>query len=364
MRTIAVVNQKGGCGKTTTAINLAGFLARDGRRTLVVDMDPQAHSTLGLLRHPPADAPTLFDVFARALDGRGPSLGEVALPVSDGLAVAPSDVRLSAVQESLAGRDRREHILSRQIRTLGAAYDYVIVDCPPGIGLLTFNALLACDEAIVPVEPSFFALDGVGRLLETLDVLARQTGHAIAWRAVVTMYAGRTAYARAVVEDLRTHLAGRCYDITIRHSVKLAEAASHGQPIATYDTRCAGFEDYRALAREVLAMDGSIGESRARTADGAASGPRPTSDGVVFTIQAPEAHSVQLVGDFNGWTADDTDMQPAGPIWTRVLKLEPGRYRYRYIVDGQWLSDPLNELREPTPFGGDNSVLELADIPR
>ena len=359
MRTIAVVNQKGGCGKTTTAINLAGFLACDHRRTLVVDMDPQAHSTLGLHPHPPAGAPTLFDVFARALDGGGPSLRQIVLPVSDFLAVAPSDVRLSAAQEALAGREQREHILSRQLRTLGSAYDYVIVDCPPGIGLLTFNALMACDEAIVPVEPSFFALDGVGKLLETFDVLARRTGHGIRWRALVTMYAGRTAFGRAVVEELRTHLDGRCYGTMIRHSVKLAEAASHGQPIVTYHTRCAGFEDYRALAGEVLAMEAA---SLRATAD--ASGPRLTSDGVVFSLQAPEAHRVQLVGDFNGWTPDDTDMKPAGPVWTRVVKLEPGRYRYRYIVDGQWQSDPLNELREPTPFGGDNSVLELADSDR
>ena len=140
---------------------------------------------------------------------------------------------------------------------------------------------------------------------------------------------------------------------------KLAEAASHGQPIVTYHTRCAGFEDYRALAGEVLAMEAS---PRATAAD--ASGPRLTSDGVVFSLQAPEAHRVQLVGDFNGWTADDTVMQPAGPVWSCVLKLEPGRYRYRYIVDGQWQSDPLNEHREPTPFGGDNSVLELADNDR
>jgi chromosome partitioning protein len=364
MRTIAVVNQKGGCGKTTTAINLAGFLARDARRTLVVDMDPQAHSTLGLLRHPPADALTLFDVFARALDGGGPTLAGIARPVSDGLAVAPSDVRLSAVQESLAGRDQREHILSRQFRTLGTAYDYVIVDCPPGIGLLTFNALLACDEAIVPVEPSFFALDGVGRLLETFGVLARRTGHAIAWRALVTMYAGRTAFGKAVVEELRAHLAGTCYGTTIRHSVKLAEAASHGRPIVSYDTRCAGFEDYRALAQEVMGAEAASGAAHPDTASDIVGAPRLTSDGVVFTLQAPEAHRVQLVGDFNGWTADDTVMQPAGPVWSCVLKLEPGRYRYRYIVDGQWLSDPLNELREPTPFGGDNSVLDLSDTGR
>jgi len=362
MRAIAVVNQKGGCGKTTTAINLAGFLARDARRTLVVDMDPQAHSTLGLHPHPPADSPTLFDVFARALDGGCLSLGEIALPVQDGLALAPSDVRLSAAQEALAGREGREHILSRQLRTLGSAYDYVIVDCPPGIGLLTFNALLACDEAIVPVEPSFFALDGLGKLLETFDVLARRTGHAIAWRALVTMYSGRTAFGRAVVEELRTHLAGRYYETMIRHSMKLAEAASHGRPIVSYDTRCAGFEDYRALAQEVLAMEAATGAAPSRPAT--ASRPRLTIDGVVFSLQAPEAHRVQLVGDFNGWTADDTDMEPAGPIWTRVLKLQPGRYRYRYIVDGQWQCDPLNELCEPTPFGGDNSVLELADMPR
>jgi chromosome partitioning protein len=357
MRTIAVVNQKGGCGKTTTAINLAGFLARANRRTLLVDMDPQAHATLGLRREPADGAPTLFDVFVSALDGGGPSLREIVRPVSAGLAVAPSDVRLSAAQEALAGREHRERILTRQLATLGGAWDYVIVDCPPGIGLLTFNALLACREAIVPVEPSFFALDGIGRLLETFEVLARRTGHAIAWRALVTLYGGRTAFARAVVEDLRAHVGGRSFATTIRHSVKLAEAASHGRPIAAYHTRCAGFEDYQALTTEVLAMEGA---ASSETPDaGLVRAPRVTRDGVVFSIRAPDAHRVQLAGDFNGWTPDDAGMRPDGAIWTSVLKLRPGRYRYRYIVDGRWLSDPLNERREPAPFGGDNSVVEL-----
>jgi hypothetical protein len=167
----------------------------------------------------------------------------------------------------------------------------------------------------------------------------------------------------------------------IRYSVKLAEAASHGLPITHYCTRCAGFEDYQALAAELLQGEATVSArdvtaSEADTAishsePAAAKGgnghlhgptaPRPTREGVVFALEAPGARRVQLVGDFNGWTPDGNEMEPDGPIWRRVLKLNPGRYRYRYLVDGRWLDDPLNPDVEPAPYGGNNSVLVLDD---
>jgi hypothetical protein len=230
-------------------------------------------------------------------------------------------------------------------------YDYVLVDCPPQVGLLTFNALFACAEAIVPVDPSFFSLHGIAKLLETFDVVARKTGHQIAVRALLTLYTGRAQFVLEVADEIRKYLAGRHFDTVIRHSIKLAEAASHGLPVAGYCTRCAGFEDYEALAEEVLGME--------TTWERKPSAPQVTPEGVLFSLEARNASRVQLVGDFNDWKLDETEMKPEGAIWTSTVKLEPGRYQYRYVIDGQWASDPMNPEAEPSPYGGHNSVLVL-----
>jgi len=351
MRSIAVVNQKGGCGKTTTAINLGAFLARAGRRTLVVDMDPQGHATLGLVRNADEPSATIYDVFATRLDGRAASLHDVTLRVGERLDLVPSNIRLSAVPELSSSVAGRERLLAELVAAERARYDYMIVDCPPAVGMLTFNALLACTEAIVPIEPGFFSLHGVAKLLETLDILARDANHVITPRALMTFYCGRTQFAREVREEIRHHLEGRCFQTVIRHSVKLAEAASHALPISEYCRHCVGFDDYAQLCAEVL------------EAEEWALSPRVTDEGVVFWFDAPGAQRVQLAGDFNGWEAEGCEMQPRGDHWKRVVKLDPGRYRYRYVVDGEWRSDPLNAEVEPAPFGGFNSVLVVRQRP-
>jgi chromosome partitioning protein len=363
MRTIAVVNQKGGCGKTTTTINLAGFLALEGRKTLIVDMDPQGHSTLGLLTDTARLSKTMHDVFVEHFNGRDTRLPDIIRSIHQSLDLAPADIMLSAVPEKLSGLPGRERVLTEVLDDVEERYDYVLVDCPPHVGLLTFNALSACSEAIVPVDPSFFSLHGIGKLLETFDVLARTTGHEIAMRALITLYVGRSQFSKAVVEDIRKHLPGRCFTTVIRHSVKLAEAASHGLPIARYCYRCAGFEDYEALTAELLQLETSSASdapaTRGRQIDvlQRPTAPTLTPGGVFFALEAPNAQRVQLVGDFNGWTPDGSEMTPSGKVWTSKLKLEPGRYRYRYIIDGDWCRDPLNVAVEACPYGGDNSVL-------
>jgi chromosome partitioning protein len=361
MRTIAVVNQKGGCGKTTTAINLAAFLALEERKTLVVDMDPQGHATLGLLPGGIQAAPTMYDVFVHRDNGQHIRLADVIRSVHVNLDVAPADILLSAVPERFAGQPQRERMLAESLDEVRDRYAYAILDCPPQVGLLTFNALLACTEAIVPVDPSFFSLHGIAKLMETFDVLAQKMGHHIAVRALVTLYCGRTTFARAVVEEIYKHFAGRSFSTIIRYSSKLAEAASHGLPVAGYCSRCAGFEDYEALATEVLEMESSPLSDRADgepTAEAiqSACAPTVTPDGVVFALEAPDAQRVQLVGDFNAWTAEGNEMTRTGGVWTRVVRLQPGRYQYRYVIDGSWRNDPLNAQVEPSPYGGNNSV--------
>ena len=371
MRTIAVVNQKGGCGKTITSINLSAFLAREQRRVLVVDMDPQGHATLGLLPDGGPPSKTMYEVLLREAGRQPTALREVIRTVRENLDVAPADILLSAIPETLAEFVGREDILSEAVASVRGHYDYVIVDCPPNVGLLTFNALKACSEAIVPMDPSFFSLHGIGKLLETFDVLVKETDHHIEARVLVTLYPGRSPFVRAVVDEMRRHLDGRHFDTVIRYSVKLAEAASHGVPIAHYCKRCAGFDDYQVLAAEVLRQEAVMPEServpvvgngtRASAGDDRAgpSAPAVTSQGVTFTIEAPDAEHVHLAGDFNNWTLDGSEMEPMGGVWKKVVKLPPGRYRYRYVVDGRWQSDPLNAVVEPSPYGGEDSILVM-----
>ena len=378
MRTIAVVNQKGGCGKTITAINLSAFLAREQRRVLLVDMDPQGHATLGLLGNAVPPSRTMYEVFSQGPGGRATALREIIRSVNDYLHLAAADILLSAVPETLAGQVGRENILSEALAGVAGDYDYVVVDCPPTVGVLTFNALKACSEAIVPMDPSFFSLHGIGKLLETFEVLAKDTGHQIVPRVLVTLYSGRSPFVRAVVDEIRHHLQGRYFDVVIRYSVKLAEAASHGVPIADYCAQCAGFDDYHALAAEVLRQEADVHTTavvaplqNAGAHNGSANGarvmpsaPESTPDGVVFTIQASDADHVYLAGDFNDWTLDGSEMELIGDVWTKVVKLPPGRYRYRYVVDGAWQSDPLNTVVEPSAYGGHDSVLVVADAGR
>ncbi len=358
MRTIAVVNQKGGCGKTITSINLSAFLALARRRVLLVDMDPQGHSTLGLSVGEVAPTRTMYDVFRVKAGGPEITMADVARPVGENFDLAPADILLSTTPETLAGVPGRENVLAWAFAHLDDRYDYVIVDCPPSVGLLTFNALKACTEAVIPMDPSFFSLQGIGKLFETFEMLEKATGHRISARVLVTLYAGRSPFVKAVVEEVHRHLAGRHFETVVRYSVKLAEAASHGVPITRYAKESAGFQDYRTLADEILRQEAAIEPVEEA---GIATAPAVTPDGVVFTVEAPDALQVQIAGDFNDWKPERTDMEPAGRIWRTILKLAPGRYRYRYVIDGQWCTDPMNPAVEPSPFSGNDSLLVLEE---
>ena len=358
MRTLAITNQKGGCGKTTTAINLAACLALKGRTVLVIDLDPQAHATTGLgvdvadLEH------SIYDVLMSEC-----KLRDVTRSIGTGFEIAPSGILLSAFEQSMAGQPGREDKLRDAFHNIEYDYDYVIVDCPPSIGLLTFNALRACNEAIIPIESSFFSLWGVGRLLDMIELIREELSHDVRVKALCTMYDGRARFSAEIVDDVVRHFKERTYRTIIHMNVKLREAASYGLPISEYNKRARGFREYLSLSGEVIqdeeevkveeALQSSLPSPQKETY-----GPRPVPGGVLFRLDAPEARRVEIVGDFNSWQEPlDLNDDDEDGIWLAIARLDPGTYQYKFIVDGLWQCDPANPVNVDDTHGGKNSVV-------
>src|SRR5688500_15543106 len=199
MRTIAIINQKGGCGKTTTSINLAACMARLGHKTLLVDMDPQGHCGVGLAVPEEQIERTIFDALIDSRDGKTARLSDVVWQIATDFDLAPSGIKLAAFEQLFAGRDGREDRLSAALDSVRDTYEWCIIDCPPSVGLLTFNALKACDEALVPVETGFFSLHGLAKMMETLDLMRDACGKDIQLRVLPTQYDTRTKLAREVL---------------------------------------------------------------------------------------------------------------------------------------------------------------------
>lgn len=436
MRTIAIINQKGGCGKTTTSINLAACLARLGQRALLVDMDPQGHCGVGLAVPEDQIERTIYDTLLEERDGAVARVNEMVWQIASNFDLAPSNIRLAAFEQVFAGRPGREDRLREALDKVSGSYDWAIIDCPPSVGLLTFNALRACDECLVPVETGFFSLHGLTKMMETLEEMRDRCDKEILIRVLPTLYDTRTKLAREVLSELRSKFREYLMESTVNFNTKLKEAASFGQPITEYDPGSRGYKDFVNLARELMGdrpidiepvpveklsrpaelvqrakqlsqltnfqfgrntvttqapastataqptmasekIGGRFAETeqlaQARSPAPAAAvkttrekieafyGVKRIGAEIVFSACFEQAKKVLIAGDFNNWSSNSTPMRTNGKPgeWYMSLPLRPGRYRYRFIVDGQWVTDPHNSYVEANQFGELNNIVEV-----
>lgn len=378
MRIIAIANQKGGCGKTTTAINLAAALAFVQKRVLLIDLDPQGHATCGLGVKAEALSRTVYDLLRES--GQALGISDALVTVSSFLHLIPSHVVLSVIEQELAGVSGRENKLMNQLNQISSNYEFVIIDCPPNLGILTFNALRASDEVIIPIEPSFFSLHGLAKIFETIESLSQITKKNIRIHALLTRYEPRIKLAQEVLAEVKRHFQDRTFSSQIRENIKLREAAAAGKSIIDYDRKSTGFQDYMNLAIETIERGIRIaiepqeeaGEKQDVSANGEAvretfselakieinpesetitqsadakqfqetspasavetetltqcnEAPHPALGGILFSYQGSQVREVLIAGDFNHWVPEAmTKTETDSDLWHKVISVEPG----------------------------------------
>lgn len=251
-RIIAIANQKGGVGKTTTAINLSACLAEAGQRVLVIDIDPQGNTTSGLGVMKDEIENTVYEVMLQEIEMED----AIIKGVFDNLDIVPSNVNLAGAEIDLIDAEDREYILKNEIGKIKSEYDYIILDCPPSLSMLTVNAMTAANTVLVPIQCEYYALEGLTQLIHTINLVKKKLNPELELEGVVfTMYDSRTNLSLQVVENVKDNLNQTIYKTIIPRNIRLAEAPSHGLPINIYDSKSAGAESYRMLAQEVMGRE-------------------------------------------------------------------------------------------------------------
>ena len=337
---ISVTNQKGGTGKTTTAINLSAALAFKKRKVLLIDMDPQAHACWGVgVRE--GDCLSLYEVLSPQAEKRV-SFKEILKKVDDNFWIAPSSILLSVLEQQLADSKDKDLRLKMALEKerVEEDFDFIIIDCPPNLGFLTVNALRASSQILIPLQPNIFAFKGLEYLLQLVDIIKEKTNQNLSWKILITCFDARLKYTYKFISQIKETYPDNVCDTIIHVNVTLCKAQEEGKHIFSFDKYSRGAKDYFMLAEEILSQDNKV----------------------AWNIEVEEeADKIYVVGDFNSWRISEQFMlnKLDGNKFRNTFYLSPGRYKYRLVVDGRWQEDKSNPLRVKNPFGEYDSVVEL-----